>query len=124
MGTVIAKSIRTAIHHSKNVFPIIKNLLEMLFFVGVGFLIIQIFAREQDSWQNVTKASFTNLTGLLVRDTRRDSRQLSSFSSVMPERSSWTYSWEERVHSCLLFLSPPCKQSISGTVIRDQQTIL
>lgn len=51
----------------------------------------------------------TNLTGLLVRDTRSDSRQLSSFSSVMPERSSWTYSWDESVHSCLLFLSPPWK---------------
>lgn len=58
------------------------------------------------------------LTGLLVRDTLSDSRQLSSFSSVMPERSSWTYSWDESVHSCLLFLSPPWKQNMNRTVIR------
>lgn len=48
-----------------------------------------------------------HLTGLLVRETLRDSRQLNSFSSVMPDRSSWTYSWDDSVNSCLLFLSPP-----------------
>ena len=64
------------------------------------------------------KSWVTDLTGLLVRDTLRDSRQLSSFSSVMPERSSWTYSWDESVDSCLLFLSPPWKQNINRTVIR------
>lgn len=58
---------------------------------------------------SLKEAGATNLTGLLVRDTRRDSRQWNSFSSVMPERSSWTYSWDERVNSCLLFLSPPCE---------------
>lgn len=50
----------------------------------------------------------TDLTGLLVKDTRRDSRQLSSFSSEMPERNSCTYSCDDSVDSCLLFLSPPC----------------
>jgi len=52
----------------------------------------------------------TDLTGLLVRDTLRDSRQLKSFSSEMPERSSCTYSWDDSVLSCLLFLRPPCGQ--------------
>lgn len=68
----------------------------------------------EDDKDNVVKdygslnsTNFTDLTGLLVRDTRRDSRQLSNFSSVMPERSSCTYSCDDSVHSCLLFLSPP-----------------
>lgn len=63
-----------------------------------------------NSLWSVKEAGTTYLTGLLVRDTRRDSRQWNSFSSVMPERSSWTYSWDESVNSCLLFLRPPCKQ--------------
>lgn len=56
----------------------------------------------------VWEERLTDLTGLLVKDTRRDSRQLSSLSSEMPERSSCTYSCDDSVHSCLLFLSPPC----------------
>lgn len=56
---------------------------------------------------SLNRTNVTDLTGLLVRDTRRDSRQLSNFSSVMPERSSCTYSCDDNVHSCLLFLSPP-----------------
>lgn len=57
--------------------------------------------------QKVRNCGVAHLTGLLVRDTLSDSRQLNSFSSVMPDRSSWTYSWDESVNSCLLFLSPP-----------------
>jgi len=54
-----------------------------------------------------TAAEITYLTGLLVRDTLKDSRQLRSFSSEIPDRNSWIYSCEDSVHSCLLFFSPP-----------------
>lgn len=77
----------------------------------VTFVLFREWATDSPTWGNkfwsVKEAGRTNLTGLLVRDTRRDSRQWNSFSSVMPERSSWTYSWDESVNSCLLFLSPP-----------------
>lgn len=77
----------------------------------------QLISSTEHSLQRIEK-SLSYLTGLLVRDTLRDSRQLSNFSSVMPERSSWTYSWDESVHSCLLFLSPPWKQNSTNTVMR------
>lgn len=76
--------------------------------------------RGGNSLWSVKEAGMTNLTGLLVRDTRRDSRQWNSFSSVMPERSSWTYSWDESVNSCLLFLSPPCEQNRTGNNLPRQ----
>ena len=67
-------------------------------------------------------AGWTDLTGLLVRETRRDSRQLSSLSSVMPERSSCTYSWDESVLSCLLFLRPPCEPKTRRATVRLMKT--
>ena len=67
-------------------------------------------------------AGWTDLTGLLVRETRRDSRQLSSLSSVMPERSSCTYSWDDSVLSCLLFLRPPCEPKTRRATVRLMKT--
>jgi hypothetical protein len=66
--------------------------------------------KESRGWSK-QESKDTYLTGLLVRETRRDSRQMSSLSSVMPERSSWTYSCDDNVHSCLLFLSPPWREN-------------
>ena len=68
------------------------------------------------------EAGCTDLTGLLVRETLRDSRQLSSLSSVMPERSSWTYSWDDSVLSCLLFLRPPCEPKTRRATVRLMKT--
>lgn len=85
-----------------------------------------LFGSVNESWgfhAVVRCEGTTNLTGLLVRDTRRDSRQWNSFSSVMPERSSWTYSWDESVNSCLLFLSPPCEQNGTKNHLPPQRSI-
>lgn len=96
----------------------------------VTFVLFREWVMDSPTWGNklwsVKEAGRTNLTGLLVRDTRRDSRQWNSFSSVMPERSSWTYSWDESVNSCLLFLSPPCERNRTEELPRRclQRTLL
>lgn len=96
----------------------------------VTFVLFREWVMDSPTWGNKLwsgkEAGRTNLTGLLVRDTRRDSRQWNSFSSVMPERSSWTYSWDESVNSCLLFLSPPCERNRTEELPRRrlQQTML
>lgn len=64
-------------------------------------------AQQKQHDENHCRNCSAYLTGLLVRDTLKDSRQLRSFSSEIPDRSSWMYSCEDSVHSCLLFFSPP-----------------
>ena len=48
----------------------------------------------------------SNLTGLLLRETRSDSRQASSGVSLMSDLSSWMYTWADLLLSFWLW---PCR---------------